>query len=125
MGWIRSVHCKNFRLRGTNFCTKCTSSTQFATSFVRYFSPSFVQYRNNPKCAQTLRNAPIHEFRVQCGGSGAFAGKNSYATSWHELVHKLHRVLCSNETFPNAHKYYEMQQNKSLGSNVVDTVRSL
>ena len=35
MGWIGSVHWKNFRLRGTNFCTKCTSSTQFATSFVR------------------------------------------------------------------------------------------
>ena len=31
-----------------------------------------------------LRNAPKHEFRVQCGGSGAFVAKNSDATSWHE-----------------------------------------
>jgi len=28
----------------------------------------------------------------------------------------LHRVLCSNETLPNAPKYYEMHQNMSLGS---------
>src|SRR6185312_13801982 len=29
----------------------------------------------NPKCTQTVRNAPIHEFSVQWGGSGAFIGK--------------------------------------------------
>ena len=37
----------------------------------------------------------------------------------------LHRVLCSNETLPNAPKYYETHQNISLGSNGVDRVRSL
>jgi len=37
----------------------------------------------------------------------------------------LHRVSCSNETLPNAHKYDEMHQNMSLGSNGVDRVRSL
>ena len=37
----------------------------------------------------------------------------------------LHWVSCSNETFPNAPKYYETQQNMSLGSNGVDQVRSL
>ena len=37
----------------------------------------------------------------------------------------LHRVLCSNETLPNAPKYYEMHQNMSLGSNGVDRVHSL
>ena len=37
----------------------------------------------------------------------------------------LHRVLCSNETLPNAPKYYEMHQNMILGSNGVDQVRSL
>ena len=35
----------------------------------------------------------------------------------------LHRVLCSNETLPNAPKYYETHQNMSLGSNGVDQVR--
>jgi len=37
----------------------------------------------------------------------------------------LHRVLCSNETLPNAPKYYGTQQNMRLGSNGVDWVRSL
>ena len=37
----------------------------------------------------------------------------------------LHRVLCSNETVPNAPKHYEMHQNMSLGSNCVDRVCSL
>ena len=37
----------------------------------------------------------------------------------------LHRVSCSNETLPNAHKYNETHQNMSLGCNGVDRVRSL
>ena len=37
----------------------------------------------------------------------------------------LHRVSCSYEVNPNAHKHYEMHQNMSLGSNGVDWVRSL
>ena len=42
------------------------------------------------------------------------------------LVHPvLHRVSCSYETIPNAHKHYETHQNMSLWSNVVDQVRSL
>ena len=37
----------------------------------------------------------------------------------------LHRVSCSYEMNPNAHKHYEMHQNMSLGSNGVDWVHSL
>ena len=33
------------------------------------------------------KNAPIHEFSIQWGGSGAFNVKNSDAISWHELNH--------------------------------------
>ena len=32
----------------------------------------------------------------------------------------LQRVLCSNETLPNASKHYETHTNMSLGSNGVD-----
>jgi len=56
-------------LRGTNFCINCASSPCFA--------PSFMQLRNDPKCTQTLSNAPKHEFRVQWGGLGAFVAKKS------------------------------------------------
>src|SRR6185503_7498171 len=65
------------RLRGKNFCINCTGSARFA--------PSFVQYGNNPKCSQTLRNSAIHEFRVQWSGSVAFIAKNSKSTSWHKF----------------------------------------
>jgi len=37
----------------------------------------------------------------------------------------LHRVLCYNETVPNARKYYETHRNMSLGSNGLDGVHSL
>ena len=37
----------------------------------------------------------------------------------------LHRVSCSYETITNAPKHYPTQQNKRLGSNGVDWVRSL
>src|SRR6185503_9840898 len=38
---------------------------------------------------------------------------------------RLHRVSCSNETLPNAPKYYETHQNRSLGSNGVGRVHLL
>ena len=37
----------------------------------------------------------------------------------------LHRVSCSNETFPNAPKHYKTHQNMSLWSDGVDRVHSL
>src|SRR6185503_18569323 len=66
------------QLLGSNICT---SSARFA--------PSFVRQPNGPECTQMVRNAPIHQFRVQWSGSGAFVVKNSEATSWHELLHKF------------------------------------
>jgi hypothetical protein len=60
--------------------------TKFCTSSAR-FAPSFVRKPNDPKCTQMVRNSPKHEFRVQWGGSVAFAAKNSNATLWHKLLH--------------------------------------
>ena len=56
---VRSLRKIPMQLRGTNFCT---SSTRFASSFVRQ--------PNGPKCTQMVRNAPKHEFRVQWGWIG-------------------------------------------------------
>ena len=67
------------RLRCTNFCINCTGST--------WFAPSFMQQRNGPKCTQTLRNKPEHEYRIQWYGLGNFIAKNSDATLLHELLH--------------------------------------
>ena len=77
--WVRSLRKILKWLRGTNFGINCTSSPRFA--------PSFMQLWNDPKCSQTLWNAPKHEFRVQWGGLGAFVAKNPDVTSWHELLH--------------------------------------
>ena len=77
--WVHSLWKIPMGLRGTIFWTNCTSSPCFASSLM--------QLRNDPKCNQTLCNAPKHEFRVQCGGLGAFIVKNPNVTSWHELLH--------------------------------------
>ena len=72
------------RLCGTNFCINCNISA--------CFEPSIIMKQNGPKCTQTLRNTTKHEFWVQWCGSCAFVAKNSNATSWHELLQKLHHT---------------------------------
>ena len=96
------------------------------------FASSFVRQPNGPKCTKFVRNAPKHELRVQWSGLGAFVAKKSrrdfVARTFASMapVHTvLHRVSCSYETMPNAPKHYATHQNMSLGSNVVDWVRSL
>ena len=76
MGRVRSLQKILTRLRGTNFCT---TSARVA--------PSFVREPTGPECTQIVQNAPIHQFRIQWVGSGAFVAKNSDVTSWHELLH--------------------------------------
>jgi len=41
------------------------------------------------------------------------------------IQYVLHQLSCTDETIPNAPKYYEMHRNISLGSNGVDGVRWL
>jgi hypothetical protein len=77
--WVRSLWKILTSHRGTNFCINCTSWPRFASSFM--------QLGKDPKCTQTLCNTPKHEFRVQCGGLGAFVVKNPDVTSWHEIMH--------------------------------------
>jgi len=80
--WVRSLRKISTWLRGTSLCINCTSS--------HYFASSFMQLRNDPKCIQTLCNAPKHEFRVQWGGLGAFVEKIS---TW--LLGKNFRINCT------------------------------
>ena len=54
--WVGSLREIQTRLRGSNFWT---GSERFALSFVWQL--------NGPKCTQTVRNAPKHEFSVQWG----------------------------------------------------------
>ena len=122
--WVCSLRKIPMWLRGTSFRINCTSSPSFPSSFMGL--------RNDPKCTRTLCNAPKLEFSLQWSGLGAFVAKKSrrdfMARTFALIapVHTvLHRVSCSYETIPNAPKRYATHQNMSLGSNVVDWVRSL
>ena len=77
--WVHSLRKIRTWLRGTNYCINCTSSPCFASSLMQLW--------NDPKCTQTLCNAPKHDFRVQWGGLGLFVAKNPDMTLWHELLY--------------------------------------
>ena len=122
--WVCSLHKIPIWLHGTDFCINCTSSPRSA--------PSLMQLWNDPKCTQTLCNAPKHEFRVQWGWIGCVRwekfGRDFVARAFALITvihHVLHRVSCSYETIWNAPKYCATHQNMSLRSNVADWVRSL
>ena len=57
--WVHSLQKIPTSLRGTNFSINCTSSP--------YFASSFMELRNDPKCTQTLYNAP----NLSLGSNGA------------------------------------------------------
>ena len=92
--WVRSVQKIPTWLRGTNFYINCSSSPCFASCLMRL--------RNDPKCTQTLCNAPKQEF----GGPKGLIGcvhcekyRRDFVARTFALmapVHPvLHRVWCS------------------------------
>ena len=102
------------RLRGTNFCS-CSAR----------FAPSFVRQPNSPECTQIVENAPKHKFRVKWGGSGAFVTKiptRLRGTNFCTSLARFELSVATQQTIPNAPKWYETHQNMSLGSNGVDRV---
>ena len=112
------------RLSGTNFCINCTISARFA--------PSFARQQNSPKCIQTVRNIPKHEFRVQWGWIWSVhceKFRHNFVAQTFTLIAPfqpgLHRVSMGNKTVPKASEQYDMYQNMSLGSNGVDLERPL
>ena len=80
--WVHSLWKIPSRLCGTNFFFICSSSPCFASSFM--------QWRNDAKCIQTLCNALKHEFRVQWGVLGVFVEK---IPTWH--LGKNFRINCN------------------------------
>jgi hypothetical protein len=113
---IRCVCCKKIpvRLRVTHFFINCTSSP--------YFSSSFMELRNDPKCTQTVCNAPKHEFGGPMGLIGCVRceiSRRDFVARTFALiapVHPiLHRVSGSYEMIPNAPKQYATHQSISSG----------
>ena len=125
--WVYRVHSLRklpMRFHATNLCINST--------ILAHFASSFMQERNNPKCIQTLQNAPIHTFRVQWGWIGCVHCEKFQCdfmprtcALFLPFQPTLYRVLCTNERNQNAPKHYKTHQNMSLQSNGVDLVRSL
>jgi hypothetical protein len=74
---------------------------------------------------EMVQNAPIHEFRVQWSGSGAFVVNNSDSTLFSELVRYWHLFIQFCIDFRAVTKRSETPQNMSFGSNGEDQVRLL
>ena len=86
--WVRSLRKIPMCLRGTTFCINCPSSPRFA--------PSFMQFRNDPKCTQTLCNAPKHEFGGPMGLIGCVhceKSRRDFVARTFALMAPVHPVL--------------------------------
>ena len=80
MGWIKCVLCEKFRC---DFMAQTCALIAPVQPVLHRVLCSNDTLTNAPK---HYENAPKHKFRVQWGGSRAFAAKNSDASSWHELL---------------------------------------
>ena len=126
MGWIRCVRCEKFRC---DFVEKTFALITLVQPILHRVLCSNETLQNTPKHYETHTNMSlgsngvdwVHLFceKFWCD----FMARTSTFIAPVQPV--LHRVLCSNETLPNAPKYYETHQNMSLGSNGVDQVRLL
>src|SRR6185503_2661789 len=81
MGWIGCVLWKKFRC---DFMAQTCALIAPVQPVLHRVSCSTETLTNAPK---HYENAPKHEFRIQWGGSSAFVARNSYASSWLELLH--------------------------------------
>ena len=120
--WVRLLWKNPTRLG--DFCINCTSSSHFA--------PSFMQYRNGPKCTQTLWNAPKHEFRpdgvdrvdllqiilTQLCGLNFCINFNSSARFEPSIVKQLNGPKCT-QTLRNKTKHKFSVQCGELGAFIV------
>ena len=82
----------SFGFNGVPTFVAKNSDTTSGHELLHQFGPFCIEFckaTKRSKCIQIVQNTPKHEFRVQWGGSGAFAMKNSDATSWHELLHQF------------------------------------
>jgi hypothetical protein len=125
MGWTGCVRCEKFR---RDFLARTFVLIALVQLKLRLFSccNEYSQmHPNTTKPIQTWVKGPM-----------VWTGCIVYENFWRDFMArtfkliapvqpKLHRVLCSNETIPNAPKHCETHKNMSLGSNGVDWVRSL
>ena len=125
MGWIRCVRCEKLQ---RDFVARTFALIAPVQYFLQQVSCSYEMIPKAPKYYETHRNISI-------GSNGG-----NWLCSFHKIPrdfvsrtfvltaavrYVLHQVSCSYEMISNAPKYCETDWNISLGSNMVDWVRSL
>ena len=124
MGWIGWVRCKMFRC-------------DFVARTFALIAPVQPVLHRVSCSNETIQNAPKHYKMHQYMSFDSNEGDrvcslwkfrcDFMAQTWALIAPfqpVLHRVLCSNETLPNAPKHYETHQNMSIGFNWVDRMHS-
>ena len=123
MGWIGCIRCEK---SGCDFVARTFALIAPVHPILRRVSCSYETIENASKHYETHQNMSL-------GSNGVdqvlwlrkittrIHGTNFCINCTSSVC--LKQVSCSDETIPNAPKYYEMDRNISLGSNGVDWVR--
>ena len=125
MGWIKCVHCEKLQ---RDFVARTFVLIAPIQYVLHQLSCTYETIPNAPKYYETHRNISFGSNGLDWVRSLRKNRRNFVARTFAliALVHPvLHRVSCSYETIPNAHKHNETHQNMRLGSNGVHQVRSL
>ena len=125
MGWIRCVGCEKLQRDVLARTFVLIAPVHYVLQQV---SCSDETIPNAPKYYETDRNISLGSNGLDWVRFCEISRRDFMARTFALIaqVHPfLHRVSCSYEVNPNAHKHYEMHQKMSLGSNGVDWVRSL
>ena len=123
MGWIDCVRCQKSR---RDFVAQTLIA--LVHPVLHRVSCSYKTITNAPKHYTMHQNMSLWSNRVDWMRSWRKSRHDFVAQTFALIapVHTiLHRVSCSYETIRDEPKHYETYQNMSLGSNVVDLVRSL
>ena len=125
MVWIECVHCEKLQRDFVTRTFALIAPVQYVLQQVSCSYESSQIHPNTTKRTETLVLGPMGWIgSVRYKKSRRYFVARTFALI--ALVHPvLHRVSCSYETCPNAAKHYATHENKSLGSNGVDWVRSL
>ena len=125
MGWIRCARCVKLQC---DFVAQTFVLIAPVHYVLQQVSCSDETIPNAPKYYETDRNISLGSNGVDWVRFCEISRRDFMARTFALIaqVHPvLHRVSCSYEVNPNAHKHYEMHQNITLGSNGVDRVRPL
>ena len=120
MGWIRCVRCKKLQCDFVARTFVLIAPVQYVLKQVLC---SYGTIPKAPKYYEKHRNISLGSNGVDWVRCCEKSRRDFLARTFALIaqVHPvLHRVSCSSEMNPNAHKHYETHQNMSLGSNGVD-----